>query len=232
MILIDVMSEFKCKWCDLTYCHRSSKYRHEKLCDKRTDFAKKPVEIKKKPDVYEVLVEIKNDIAKLTLDRTQNHIQINNYNYIIISNTQYQDILTKLGRDEAIRLLSDGKLIDVTKKLYFENISPELYPVACRENLHFRFLNDKCEIIDDKGGDKINQVVNSTMHNAMIAAVNDIITDQLNGKETCNDISTLQKRLLTQMSDQNFRSDLSKMSYNPNHPFFQKNEGSIEYTDH
>lgn len=146
---------------------------------------------------------------------------INNYynNWVIVGNDVLKEMIAKMGKEKALNFLTAGNTrADIAKVLYFDDILPEQYPIACRDNLHFRFLNDKREIVDDRGGDKITTAITTNMHDAMILAVNAKINDQINGVSNTShdDLSELQQRLLSM-------DDRKKMSYNPDHPFFLLN---------
>lgn len=207
-----------CEWCGANYVYRTGKSRHKKICEQRP---KIKIDIKRKIiDPNNILLEA---IAKLEekVDKIQaSPIVNNNYNnWIIVGGDIFQMMIDKIGKKEAITMLLESTTTDIARKIYFEGILPEEYPIACKDNLHFRFLNDKYEVVDDRGGLKVNNIVLNNVRDAMIHAVNEKITDQVRGEDG-SDLNNLQSKLIGAYNE-DIKPELSKLSYNPAHPFFQ-----------
>lgn len=217
-----------CKWCNRSFNRLSNKTRHENNClvrpkikitfKKRLTIEEKQQQEQEQQSQKQLLTEI----SKMIDDKLSNvNINVNNttnYNNwkVVVGDDAYYKLIEKLGKEEALSLLTGGKPIDMARRLYFENLSPDQYPIACndKDKMHFRFINSDKEIVDDKGGSKINSTILSGIHNAMIRAVNETMKDP-----TTENLRNLQSRLLYSLNE-DVKPDLSQMSYNPDHPFF------------
>ena len=108
--------------------------------------------------------------------------------------------------------------------MYLDGVSPEKYPIACKNYHHFRYLNDKREVIDDDGGSSVQKLFTARAHKAMVMATNEMIEQQLaSGSIDAlfrdHDIGDVQGRL-TMMHNIDIHR-LATMINNPNHPFFR-----------
>lgn len=239
----------KCEYCDKFFSHRANKYRHvHNTCHKRPDrlskHTQKPrseriridIRPKNQPSRSEIetikqcLVEIKqqNQDIQEKLNKQAEQKGGDNYNiynnYIIIGPDVYSNMVQKFGKEETLRMLTSGNVSDNTlkiiKKVYLDGVAPEQYPIACRNNDHFRYLNDKHELIDDLGGQKCQDFVTNRVHNAMLMATNEVINQVINGSNQ-SDIGNLQQNLTAKVKNKTVISDLANMTRNPNHPFFR-----------
>lgn len=219
---------YKCEWCSANFTQKTNKYRHKKKCGNQP---KIKLDIRPKPTHTEtILLNAINDMRcelsslknKIDMPRETNVYNINKNINVFVGGDAYQSLIDKYGKDNAMSMLLNDTTSALAKNLYFEGIAPNSYPIACKDNLHFRFLNDKSEVIDDLGGEKVNTAVISHMRNTMIRAVNEEIENQIGGAIKPNitgDTNILQTRLLD-LSQRDLKPELSEMSYNPNHPFF------------
>lgn len=240
--------KFCCQYCGTGFTNRSNKYRHErKYCDKigspslqQEDTVKrKKISIKikskskntpnivineQKSDNDAILEELKDLRARVNV--IENEPRSYN-NWIIIGTDMFHDMINKFGKEEAVSFLTQsavkGDSIDVVKKLYLDGVSPEKYPIACKNSRHFRYLNDKREIIDDKGGQSVQKMFSDNAHRAMVLATNEMIKKQLDTDTTEKlyvnyDIGDVQCRLATVHKLDIDR--LAGITNNPNHPFF------------
>jgi hypothetical protein len=158
----------------------------------------------------ELREEFKN--FKETVPTTQiTHI----YNIVVGPNI-YNQLVSRYGRDNAISILASNTTADIAKMLYFEDTQPSRYPIACKDTNHFRYINDKYEIIDDQGGSKVGEVVSENVKNAMILAANEIILDS----KTDYNLMDVQNKL-TRKNNSNLIQDLARMSFNHGHQFFE-----------
>ena len=102
------------------------------------------------------------------------------HHWIVMGGNFYDDLVTKMGgRDHAVNYLasvaSEGKPIDIISKLYLEGKSPENYPIACRDEDHFRYMDSDHQLVDDIGGHSIKKVVTSGIHDALVLSKNILI---------------------------------------------------------
>lgn len=153
---------------------------------------------------------------------------VNNWN-IVINQNFYTELVGLMGKDAAVSFLTStaakNKPIDIISKLYLNERKPDEYPIACRRGDHFRYINDQYEVVDDKGGNNIGQIVSNQIQNAYILASNEIILQQIQTSGTPDecDLAMLQKKL----SNTDIRSrrqvlkDLATVTNNPDHPFFK-----------
>lgn len=160
-------------------------------------------------------------------------------NWIIVGDDMFHAMVDKLGRSEALSFLTQsaiaGDSIEVVKKLYLDGISPEKYPIACRNVDHYRYLNDKRQIIDDKGGESVKKMLTNQTHRAMVLAANEVIQSKLRQDDSImyvdldHDMKTVQCKLANmQTLDMN---RLQGITHNPNHPFFTDEDEVITYND-
>lgn len=160
-------------------------------------------------------------------------------NWIIVGDDMFHAMVDKLGRQEALSFLTQsaiaGDSIEVVKKLYLDGVSPEKYPIACRNADHYRYLNDKRQIIDDKGGESVKKMLTNQTHRAMVLAANEVIQSKLSKDEGImyvdldHDMKTVQCKLADVQTLDMDR--LYGITHNPNHPFFMDEDEVITYND-
>jgi hypothetical protein len=255
---MNVKRNYTCQYCNTAFSDRSNKYRHEtkycKALKKKLNIIIKP---KYQPTVQKTLCK---PIEKTTNDKMthelleelkelrqrvsviENEPRSTHYNnWIIIGTDIYHDMVDKYGRHEAISFLTQsaisGDSVDVIKKLYLDGVNPEKYPIACKNYDHFRYLNDKREVIDDKGGISVQKLFSNQTHRAMVLAANEMIQEQLNTNPNTNalfvdldyDMRNVQCKLASIRSlDMN---RLAGITHNPNHPFFVERDEVETYRD-
>ncbi len=222
---------YSCKLCGAEFNDRSNKYRHEvRYCKINKDKKKIEVKVKVKakgkmdPDISKQLLEELKDLRQ-RVKQIENEPRYNNW--IIVGADMFNDMINKYGRSEAINFLTksaiSGDSVDVIKKLYLDGVSPEKYPIACKNYHHFRYLNDKHEVIDDQGGISVQKIFSDRAHRAMLLATNEMIKDRVINDVECEDdvlqqFGAAQCRL-TVVHSLNIER-LAGMTHNPNHPFF------------
>lgn len=225
--------------------NRSNKYRHEnKYCPSSKTVpvpvpdtvrgTRKKITVKLKLKVAiddhkqdDILKELQNMRERLA--KVENEPKTYN-NWIIIGSDMFNDMVDKYGRVEAMSFLMtsavSGDSVNVIKKLYLDGISPDKYPIACKNFRHFRYLNDKREIIDDKGGNSVQKIFSDRAHRAMVLATNELMQDEIMiHPPEQEDMSELFLKLgeaqCNLASIHNLDIDrLAGMTNNPNHPFF------------
>lgn len=145
-------------------------------------------------------------------------------NWIIIGPDMFTEMIEKYGRTEALDYLTksaiSGDSVDVVKKLYLDGVSPEKYPIACKNYHHFRYLNDKREIIDDQGGQSVRKIFSDRAHKAMVLATNEMmnVESDKDAGDMYRKLGDVQCRLSSVHTLDLDR--LAHMTINPNHPFF------------
>lgn len=159
-------------------------------------------------------------------------------NWIIVGDDMFHAMVDKFGRTEALSFLTQsaiaGDSIEVVKKLYLDGVSPEKYPIACRDVDHYRYLNDKRQIIDDKGGESVKKMLTNQTHRAMVLATNEVIQSKMDQSgimyvDLDHDMKTVQCKLANMQTLDMHR--LSGITNNPNHPFFTDDDEVITYND-
>ena len=226
---------YPCKFCGTLFSDRSNRYRHEnKHCSTRTKNIipqpRQKIEVKLRvkvntKDENAVNEEILNELQQLRerVKKIENEPRYNNW--IIIGPDMYNDMVDKYGRTEALDFLTksaiSGDSVDVIKKIYLDGISPEKYPIACKKDMHFRYLNDKREVIDDKGGESVQKMFTARAHKAMVVAANEQVREAMENSNM-NDLFTklndVQNGLASVHSLDLER--LAGITTNPDHPFF------------
>jgi hypothetical protein len=175
----------------------------------------------------EILQELNS--LRRRVQKMENEPRYNNW--IIVGSDMFSDMIDKYGRTEALDFLTKsaitGDSVDIIKKLYLDGVAPEQYPIACKNYHHFRYLNDKREIIDDKGGQSVRKIFSDSTHKAMVLATNEKMklidpdSDQLGD----TDVGDMFRKLgevqcnLTSVHSLDINR-LAGMTNNPDHPFF------------
>lgn len=163
-------------------------------------------------------IELREEVEELKLKPTTT-------NYIaILGNDFYQDLITKIGRPEAMRFLAEKGTkspLSVFEKLYLEDRSPDDYPIACRDKYHFRYLDDQKRMVDDRGGSNIGTVVSKQLTDAVNHAVHDFeIEGHGNSVYGLENVQRLRQRL-AELDQDSVIKELAYITNNPNHPFFR-----------
>lgn len=227
-----------CSICGTSYTRSTSYYRHIKTHetqsqvrnDKTVDLSKKKLNIRKKTessntnDTNEALAakvrELQQQVTEL-----QGRETVTNYNIAVIgtSDDLYQELIRKMGgnRETAVSFLANsctkGKPLEVFEKLYLDGKSPDDYPVACRDNLHFRYLDPDRKLIDDQGGSSIGKLVSNQLMNTFLLASNDKMRTE---GEVTDKVIQFQERVIELANTQDMIAQLAEITTNPNHPFF------------
>lgn len=230
--------------CGASFTDRSNRYRHEtRSCIHKSEPEPRENKSKGKPKAKEkekIRVAIKKKIAPIPVASSRSSavdhlileelralrqqvnemktkterapvVNLNLNNCVIVGADVYQDIVDKLGRDHAIEYLTNENVdeVDIIEKIYLDDQDPNKYPIACRDNRHFRYLNDDRELIDDRGGSKVKELVQTRVHTAILHASiqrEDQLSNNIQDMIAGNERDIIEK--------------LSKVTYNPGHPFF------------
>lgn len=182
-------------------------------------------------DTKDILEELNNLRARV--QKMENEPRYNNW--IIIGSDMFGEMIEKYGRSKALSFLTKSALtgdsVDIIKKLYLDGVNPEQYPIACKNYHHFRYLNDKREVIDDEGGQSVRKIFSDRAHKAMVLATNEMMQDEMEQFEPDPDIPNDMDvgDMFRKLGDAQCRlasihtldmERLAGMTNNPNHPFF------------
>ena len=237
-----------CPHCGTNFTIETSYYRHINSCrdlvtpksvkDYITNRKKVKIGVKQNTHAMSelsgrmLLQKIEN--LEKELEKVKNQpTTIHQWNIVLGSNF-YEELVSKMGKADAISFLTSiavqGNGIDVIRKLYLENSAPDDYPIACQNTDHFRYIDSDHQLVDDKGGQSIGRLVSSGIHNAIILAANEMISQQVAGDTNENQsydrhdtIISIQSHiagLCHSMTTERIVSDLAHVTCNPNHPFF------------
>jgi hypothetical protein len=188
--------------------------------------------IKKHPTESEILTRLSNlerenqDLKDKVQKVAEQPRNINNI--MVIGNDFFQELTAKIGKDSAVEFLSSaattGKPIDVIEKLYLEGRDPMNYPIACRNEDHFRYLSSDAagerRLVDDQGGDIIGDLMINRLRNAFLMAANELISKHVEGSmesdkdilRSVQNITTVDKNMIVYQ--------LAEVTNNAGHPFF------------
>lgn len=160
-------------------------------------------------------------------------------NIMVIGNDFFQELTAKIGKDSAVQFLSSaattGKPIDVIDKLYLEGKDPMNYPIACRNDDHFRYLSHDGaggkKLVDDRGGAIIGDLMMNRLRNAFLMAANELISKHVDGTaesdkdvlRSVQNITTVDKKMIVYQ--------LAEATNNSSHPFFL-DESECPASDH
>uniref|UniRef100_A0A6C0J4K1 Uncharacterized protein n=1 Tax=viral metagenome TaxID=1070528 RepID=A0A6C0J4K1_9ZZZZ len=249
-----------CPYCGTEFTMETSYYRHIKHCEgteikkahRKVLINTKPIVSNKydvnkydvnkydvnkydlnKYDVNKLIDRISLLEQKLEQLKTRPTTTVHNWNIVLGSNF-YKELVQKMGQESAIDYLmeiaSEKKHIDLISKLYLEGNDPSDYPVACRDQDHFRYITAEHKIVDDKGGHNISKYVSTGVMDALILAANDTITEQLNNNidDPHEKLSVIQNHILklNGMTKEYIINKLAELTNNPNHPFFKVKENT------
>lgn len=207
----------KCSECGMTFDRSTSYYRHINTHAQPKE-KKIPLSVTKKLDIPEIYNKLE------TLEQQNRNLReevevlkqqpVTNYITIMGTESFYTELISKLGKQEAIEFLTHsnviGKPLSVFQKLYLDGKNPNDYPVACRDHSHFRYLDDDKQMVDDRDGSNIERVLIPKITDAIILATNATATPAYDIRER-----------LTHMDRTTMIEDLAMITNNPNHPFFR-----------
>lgn len=153
--LIDINLTYKCKYCNIEFGNRNSKYKHQKKCSKKT-VDKQFEELKKEYNKCQQHMMDEIDNLKTLLEKKENNnINVENMNIKIVinnfgnENTKYitDNYLTKLLE------LPVGAIKKLVKQIHFNKFHPENHNIKItNKKLPYisLFSNNKWMIEDKK----------------------------------------------------------------------------------
>lgn len=227
-----------CPNCGEQFSYKHTLVAHGKTCHK----AKKKrvqVQIVKKPDLLERIstLEQRNRDLEDKVDKVEKQPRINNI--MVIGNDFFQELALKIGKKGAVEFLtlaaSSGKAIDVIDKLYLEGKDPMSYPIACRDEDHFRFRKldgHEGKLVDDRGGAIIGDLMMDRVRDAFMMAANELWCNRSLDGHAESDVETRLQNVQQGISAVNKRNivyQLAEATNNSSHPFFKEEDEAQNY---
>lgn len=170
-----------------------------------------------------------DELLRKQVEELLNRPQATLINISVVDKEFYEKITAKLGTKEANAFLNGcclrDKPLEIFQKLYLDGLQPENYPIACRNSVQFRYLNEKRELVEDNGGKVIGHLIKEGVHNAMILATNETMTEIIDGTIGPDefDMRTAQSNLM-KVKEEKLIKELGQLTENPNHKFFSVSE--------
>ena len=131
--------------------------------------------------------------ANITINSNSNNTITNNINVNIqvVADNFYQEITKMMGHRQAMQFLtqaaSDNDVMAVLKKIFFENIPPERYPIAYNKDTHrYRYLDNHSQLVEQSHSEMVD-LLTTKVQNAMLKASSDLITLSIQENNT-NDL--------------------------------------------
>jgi hypothetical protein len=219
----------KCAKCGEIFSYKHTLTAHSRICV--NECKRKKVLVIKKPNMMERLstLEQRNRDLEFKVEKVEQQPRVNNI--MVIGNDFFEELVTKFGgKDAAVDFLTlaatSGKAIDVIDKLYLEGKDPMAYPIACRDDDHFRFRRLEGEkVIDDQGGTMIGDLMMDRLCNAFLMAANELISKHVEEGESnpsaLHAQAQVQRSISSVCDKRNIVYQLAAATHNSNHPFFR-----------
>lgn len=230
----------QCPNCGEEFSYKHTYTTHSRACAPNSGRKKKAHIIKKKQLLDRIhTLEQRNKHLEDKVSKVENEPRSIN-NIMVIGNDFFQELTAKIGKENAVEFLSSaavtGKPIDVIDKLYLEGKDPMHYPIACRNTDHFRYLSgDGEQVVDDRGGAIIGDVMVNRLRNAFLMAANELIHKHISGSgpdidqdsdssgggeedllRSVQNIATVDRHVIVYQ--------LAEATTNESHPFFRDDE--------
>lgn len=226
-----------CPSCGEQFSYKHTLVAHRKNCHKDEQKKKVQVQVIRKPDLLERIssLERRNRDLEDKVDKVEKQPRINNI--MVIGNDFFQELALKIGKKGAVEFLtlaaSSGKAIDVIDKLYLEGKDPMTYPIACRDEDHFRFRKldgQEGKLVDDRGGAIIGDLMMDRVRNAFMMAANEVLCSRsLDGHAESDTEICLQhfQQGISAVNKRNIVYQLAEATNNSSHPFFKAEDESL-----
>lgn len=164
-------------------------------------------------ELKEMVYQLRDEIDEI---RKQPKVQIQNLT--VVTDDIFGKIITQMGEREGVKFLlesmnNDGECLSIVDKVYLSGKDRDQYPIACKNNNHFRFLGPNHNIVDDVGGDLIVTKITNSVQDAFLRASADdeTVYNRIRHLPSADQRERLKEGLATKVS-------------NPTHPFFQLEE--------
>ena len=182
-------------------------------------------------DLREIVSELRRELDEI---KNQPRVQINNLT--VVADDIFTRIVSTMGRDQAVKYLLDtlgneSDCLNIVDRVYLNGRDRDQYPIACKDNNHFRFLGPGRTVVDDVGGEIIVSRLTNSVQNACLQASSNLIDAHINDSSTSMysmyDLVSVQdkiKKLPLHDQKAKLREELADRVSNPSHPFFQLEE--------
>ena len=220
------ITKFQCSHCKKYFSAKSSLTRHlVNLCEKKMFFKPKlKPNFKQKKHKTSKISEIITTKPKLN----------------VVSDCIFLNLSKEINEEDAINFLllnflnkNYGKIIE---RAYLTDIHSDEYPMVCSGSNHFRFLDGNGSLIDDPNGELLVTRVSYNIINAILRVSNSLITkyviDNTSKLYNTYDLRKIQGDLciMSQKKTKNMiKKFLAKRVLNPNHPFFNQNNKTVNH---
>ena len=178
-------------------------------------------EMAEQPDINSKLQQLNDRISEIADKPT---VINNTYNIAIMAPNFYQELETKIGQRETVKLLTSSAItndpMSILKILYFGGNDPNEYPIASK-NGRYRYLNDEGTLIET-GEDQVGKLVSSRIQKAMSYATGKLIRNTMHDTDKLYDtydLGTIQANIYNFPTEYVYK-ELSHITENPAHPFF------------
>lgn len=225
------IKQYKCKYCEKTYMHKQSKYKHEKKCknDLIEENNKLKEIIKIKEEKYEKeLTEIKQQLLTIinknckvhpkTLQKINNQLNANNstinsnnttnnitYNIIALGN---EDLTEVFSKKEKLNVLKNKRMcLDyIVKYTHFNDKFPQFKNIMItntQNDLAYKFDKNENKFVAISKEELLNDLINERMSD--ITLFYEELDDELDEKT-----KKIIDRFLDQMDDEKFKDTKKK----------------------
>ena len=202
-----IVNSFKCEYCSKPYSTLNSCSKHEQLCTSKP--VKKAIIIKPKEKTKLKPRGSASPTLTLTLTSTLHQLVSTKKIYYISDNIldKFQD---ELGYEDGIDFLLTNfmkhKFDQIIDKAYLEGLTSDDYPMACKNNGYFRFVDGHGNLVDDTTGILLIKAIINNIQNSILRVSNILIrrysgTEQMSSLYDAYDLGTIQKNICDMMSD-------------------------------
>lgn len=179
-----------------------------------------PVRVDETRELKEMVHQLRGEIDEM---RKQPKVQINNLT--VITDDIFGKIVGQMGEQEGVKFLldsldDDAECLNIVEKVYLSGKDKNQYPIACKNENHFRFLGPDHDVVDDVGGDLIVSKITNSVQNAFLKASAETLYNAYDMRSVYDRI----KQIPTADQREKLRVGLATKVSNPTHPFFQLEE--------
>ena len=229
-----IVNSFKCEYCSKPYSTIDSCSKHEQLCSSKP--VKRAITIKPKVKAklkVKVKVKVKDKAYNTGNTNPDLHQLVSTKKIYYISDNILDKFQDDLGYEGGIDFLLTNfmkhKFNHIIDKAYLEGLTSDDYPMACKGNGYFRFVDGHGNLVDDATGILLIKAIINNIQNSILRVSNILIrrysgTEQMNSLYDAYDLGTIQKNICDMMSDKvekHLKKYLVKRVINPNHLFFK-----------
>jgi hypothetical protein len=178
-------------------------------------------------DDLKIHEEIQNIHRKI--DNIKQINNYNSYNIAIVGPDMYKRLIDKVGEREALSIINQSAIMDnpllIFDKLYLTGVEPNEFPIAYH-NGEYRFLNRDNQVVVDRTGNLVYELIASPIQDLMLQNINNLIDTHLE-QGNCEplydtyQIGQMQGTIFSTLKKETIVRKLEKMVKNKSHPFFR-----------